>query len=77
VERSEVLQVLQEKAAVVLGVDDLAESDSFEGRGVDSLAVVELVMDLEDAYGVELAEHEVAGAATVGDLVDLIRAKAS
>lgn len=34
---------------------------------LDSLAVIELVMDLEDALGVEVAESDVTG--TVGDLV--------
>jgi acyl carrier protein len=76
-ERDEVLAVLREKAAALMGVDDLAEDASFTGQGVDSLAVVELVMDLEDAFGIELAEDEVVGAATVGALVDVVVGKAS
>jgi acyl carrier protein len=76
-EREQVLTVLREKASELMGVDDLAEDQSFTGRGVDSLAVVELLMDLEDAFGIELAEDEVAGAATVGALVDVVVAKAS
>ena len=35
---------------------------------MDSLDVVELAMDLEDALGVELTEADVHG--TVGDLLD-------
>ena len=34
---------------------------------LDSLAVIELVMDLEDALGIEVSEGEVTG--TLGDLV--------
>jgi acyl carrier protein len=69
VERSEVLQVLREKAREVLGseVEDLAAADS--------LAVVELVMDVEDAFGVELSEAEVGAAGTLADLADLVLAK--
>ncbi|MCW2600873.1 MAG: Phosphopantetheine attachment site [Frankiales bacterium] len=69
------LAVLREKASAVLGVEDLAEDESFTGRGVDSLAVVELVMDLEDAFGIELGEEEVAAAATVGALADVVVGK--
>jgi acyl carrier protein len=75
--RDEVLAVLREKAAEVLGVEELAETDTFSGPGVDSLAVVELVMDLEDAFGIELSEQDVLGAADVGALVDVVVEKSS
>lgn len=75
VERGEVLRVLREKAAAVLGADDLEELAPL--AQIDSLALVELVMDLEDALGIELTEPEVASASTVGALVDLAVAKTS
>jgi len=68
-ERSEVLQQVRAKAVEVLAVEDLAAADS--------LAVVELVMDLEDAFGIELSEAEVAKVVTLEDLADLVHAKAS
>ena len=74
-ERGEVLRVLREKAAVVLGVEDIAETAPL--AQFDSLALVELVMDLEDALGIELPEQDVASAGTVGALVDLAVAKTS
>jgi acyl carrier protein len=73
--RDEVLVVLREKASEVLGLSELAESDTFSGRSIDSLAVVELVMDLEDAFGIELSEQDVLGAADVGALVDVVASK--
>jgi len=76
-ERDEVLAVLREKVSEVMGLHDLGEDESFTGRGVDSLAVVELVMDLEDAFGIELTEDEVVGAPTVGALVDVVLGKAT
>ena len=75
VDRAEVLQVLREKAAELLDAPDLTEDDSFVGRGVDSLAVVEWVMDVEDALGVELAEAEVLAVPSLGALADVILAK--
>lgn len=72
-DRVDVLTVLREKAATVVGPEELAE----EARLVDldSLALVELTMDLEDAFGLELSEGDVAAAGTVGGLVDVVLAK--
>lgn len=72
-DRSEVVAVLVERAAPHLG--ELAESDPFQGQGVDSLAVVEWVLDVEDALGVELSEADVVAAPTLGALADFILAK--
>jgi acyl carrier protein len=66
-ERSEVLDQLRERAQDVLGTQELG--------GADSLAVVELAMDVEDAFGIELTEAEVSGAGSLEDLADLVLAK--
>jgi acyl carrier protein len=76
VERAAVLEVLVARAEDRLGAPGLTEDDAFLGRGVDSLAVVEWVLDLEDALGVELTEAEVLGVPTLGALADVIVAKA-
>jgi acyl carrier protein len=69
-DRSEVVAVLLERAAERLG--ELTENDPFQGQGVDSLAVVEWVLDVEDALGVELSEADVVAAPTLGALADVI-----
>lgn len=74
-EREEVLVVLREKAVAVLGVNGIAEDLPL--AGVDSLALVELAMDLEDTCGIELTEADVSGAGTIGELVDVVVAKAT
>ena len=74
-DRAQVLELLVAKAAELLDAPDLEEGDSFVGRGVDSLAVVEWVMDVEDATGVELTEAEVLAVPSLGDLADVIMAK--
>jgi acyl carrier protein len=38
----------------------------------DSLDLYELVMELEDTYGVKVSEEEAAGIETVGDAVDFV-----
>lgn len=74
-ERAQVLEVLVAKAAELLDAPGLGEEDSFLGKGVDSLAVVEWVMDVEDAVGVELTEAEVLAVPSLGALADVIVAK--
>jgi acyl carrier protein len=74
-DRAKVIEVLVAKAAELLDAPGLQEGDSFAGRGVDSLAVVEWVMDVEDATGVELTEAEVLAVPSLGALADVIVAK--
>jgi acyl carrier protein len=74
VDRAEVVSLLQRKALELLG-RELGEADAFRGDGIDSLAVVELVMDVEDELGVELAESEVVAVPDLGGLADVIVSK--
>jgi len=74
-DRAQVIEVLVAKAAELLDAPGLQEEDSFAGRGVDSLAVVEWVMDVEDATGVELTEAEVLAVPSLGALADVIVGK--
>jgi len=78
-ERAEVLQVVRERAVELLEVEAEAvqEDKSFvDDLQVDSLSLVELMMELEDVLGVELPEDELTGLTTIGGLVDLIVSKA-
>ena len=74
-ERSEVLDVMREKAVEMLEVEPAAvqEDKSFvDDLKVDSLSLVEYTMDLEDAFGIELPEDELTDLKTIGAFVDLI-----
>ena len=72
------LQVLREKAVDLLEVDaeQVQEEKSFvHDLDVDSLSLVELTMDLEDHFGIELPEEELTDVKTIGAFVDVISAK--
>lgn len=50
--------------------DEVTEESTFDSLGVDSLDMVEMIVDLEDSCEVEFGEPE--GLETVGDLVAYI-----
>ena len=58
--------------------DAITEDTSFvDDLGIDSLDVVELVMELEDAFNMgEIPEEDLKKMRTVGDLVDYVTAHA-
>ena len=61
-----------------LGVDeaDVTLEASFkDDLGADSLDVVELVMELEDEFDMEISDEDAEKIATVGDAVNYIKSQ--
>ena len=61
-----------EMTAEALGVEEsnITETSSFkEDLGADSLDLFELVMALEEEYGVEIPTEDLEQIATIGDVV--------
>ena len=61
-----------------LGVnaEEVTESASFvEDMGADSLDTVELVMELEKEFDMEISDEEAANLKTVGDAIKFIECK--
>ena len=56
--------------------DDLSREATLEQLDVDSLDLVELAQIVEDEYGVELKGDDVKDVKTVGEVIDLVVAKA-
>lgn len=48
------------------------ESDVVKDLGADSLDVVELLISLEDDYGVSIPEDDIVNVKTVQDIVEMI-----
>ena len=54
--------------------DDRLLQEPLEAFEIDSLTLLEFVMAVEEAYGIELDEDDVNRCANVGDLVQLVTA---
>jgi acyl carrier protein len=77
-ERDEVMELVRKHLATELEVDPakIAEGTRFrEDLDADSLDLYELVMELEDSYGVSVSEADAARIETVGDAVDFVVGK--
>ncbi len=76
--RDEILAKLKAIVSEQLDVPEekVTEDAKFqEDLGADSLDVVELVMKLEDEFGIEIPEEDAEKIATVKDAVDYIAGK--
>ena len=77
-DRAEVESKMTDLLVDELGIDrdKIAMSASFEeDLEVDSLGVVELLMALEDNFGVTIPDEEAEQIGTVGQAVDLVMQK--
>jgi acyl carrier protein len=77
-DRNEALSKFTDAAVEVLAVDPskvTLEASFSDDLGADSLDLVELVMALEEAFDIEVAEDELKDIRTVGEAFELIYAK--
>jgi len=75
---SEVLNKIQDIVSEQLGIDQskVIPSASFTGDlGADSLDVVELVMNFEEAFNIEIDDESAVNILTVKDAIDYIEEK--
>jgi len=73
--RSDVLEKVREHLSTELEVplDQISESTRMrEDLDADSLDLYELVMELEDTYGISVSEEEAADIETVAQAVDFV-----
>ena len=59
-----------------IDADSISETSSFkEDLGVDSLDLFELVMELEEEFGIEIPSEDLEKITTVGAVMDYLKSK--
>jgi len=77
-DRNEIFEKVKKAVIEQLDVreEKITEDSTFvQDLGADSLEVVEIVMALEEAFGIEIPDEEVDKIQTVGDAVNFIADK--
>jgi acyl carrier protein len=76
-EHDEIFSKVKEVIVDQLSVEEddvTADASFFDDLGADSLDIVELVMALEDSFGISIPDEDAESIKTVGDAVDYIAA---
>jgi len=60
-----------------LKVDNIDPSLKLRDQGLDSLDLVEIMMELETAFNIEFTNDEMLGFETVGEVIENIKTKVS
>jgi len=73
--REEILEQVKSVLSDKLGIDEseITEDSAFEDDlGADSLDLVEVVMDLEDQFGLKIPDEDARELTTVGKAIDYV-----
>ncbi|MBS2034785.1 acyl carrier protein [bacterium] len=73
------LERVQEIARTVFGSNDIVlteETTAADVDGWDSISHMQLIMSVEKAFGMRFSASDLAGLANVGDLLEVVAAKA-
>ncbi len=73
--KEEIFEKLKELVVDQLGVDEdevTMEATMQGDLGADSLDLVDLVMNVEEEFGVKVADEDLENIKTIGDIVDYI-----
>ncbi|NPB03487.1 MAG: acyl carrier protein [Thermotogae bacterium] len=77
-DRNEILAKIRDIVVEELGVtpDKVTENARFiEDLGADSIAVMELVMKMEEEFGLSIPDEDIEKLRTVGDVVEYVLSK--
>lgn len=67
-----VKKLIAEKLPNVAPEDVKPKAELIDDLGADSLAIVELIMTMEEEFDIEVSDEDAEGLATVGDVIEYI-----
>ncbi|NOY70260.1 MAG: acyl carrier protein [Deltaproteobacteria bacterium] len=67
-----VKKLIAEKLPNVAPEDVKRKASLIDDLGADSLAIVELIMTMEEEFDIEVSDEDAEGLATVGNVIDYI-----
>ena len=73
---AQALQIMQDLLSTIAGVDPekvVKEADFIQDLNVDSLGMMEMLLEAEEKFGTEFDIAEAPDLRTVGDLIDLLK----
>ncbi|MBQ6920312.1 MAG: acyl carrier protein [Bacilli bacterium] len=68
-------KVVSDILAKRIDISNLKEEDSLKNIGLDSLDLVEVMLEIEDTLGIEFDSEEIAELTTLKSVLDLINSK--
>jgi len=68
-------KVVSDILAKRIDVSSLKEEDSLKNIGLDSLDLVEVMLEIEDTLGIEFESEEISELTTLKSVLDLINSK--
>lgn len=68
-------EIIKEQLNLDGGTEITAETSFKDDLGADSLDLFELVMALEEEFGLEIPSEELEGIETVGDVIEFMKEK--
>ena len=71
----DVKKVVSDILSKRVDVSKLSESDNLQAIGLDSLDLVEVMLEIEDELHIEFDSDEIAGLSTLKDVLSLIETK--
>ena len=71
----DIKKTVSEILAKRVDVSSLKEDDKLSTLGLDSLDLVEVMLEIEDTLGIEFDSDEIQEVATLGDVIKLIETK--
>ena len=71
----DVRKVVSEILAKRVDISNLKEEDSLKNIGLDSLDLVEVMLEIEEALGIEFDSEEIGNLSTLKSVLDLINSK--